>query len=118
MGERKKPPNAGKGRVAGVPNRLTADARQAFSDLLNGSIPRMQAWLDRVATSDPGRALDTVLKLAEFCIPRLGRIEHTGELTHKHTREMSDAELTSIAAGGSAGAADTAQGEDPDSSVH
>lgn len=116
--ERPKPPNAGKGRVKGVPNKVTADARAAFGRLLDLSLPRMQRWIDRVAAEDPAKALDTVLKLAEFCIPRLGRIEHTGYVQHTIAKELTDDELQRIASGGGDRTADEAQRESDPSGVH
>lgn len=97
MSEQKpKPPNAGKGRVKGVPNKVTADARIAFTRLLDWATPKMQSWLTRVAKKDPDRALDLVLKLSEFCIPRLGRIEHAGQVRHTFAEEMTDDELYEV----------------------
>jgi hypothetical protein len=38
------------------------------------------------------------LGILKKCVPDLSAVEHTGELTHKHVKELSDAELTAIAA--------------------
>ena len=77
MSKRKKPPNAGKGRKAGVPNRITKDVREAFKLLVEGNVGRVQRWLDEIAEHDPARALDAVLKLTEFVLPKLARHELT-----------------------------------------
>lgn len=94
MAEKRKPPNAGKGRVKGVPNKATTDARKTFQMLLEWAAPQMQEWLAKVAKKNPDRALAHVENLADFCIPRLGRIEHTGEITHRDVSDkpLSDAE--------------------------
>jgi hypothetical protein len=84
MAEKRKPPNAGKGRVKGVPNKTTADVRKAFSMLLEGSADQLQGWLRRVAVEDPARALELVAKFAEYHIPKLSRTElSTGSDTLK-----------------------------------
>jgi hypothetical protein len=84
MSQKRKPPNAGKGRVKGVPNKVTADVRRAFTMLLEGATSDLQAWLGRVAKKDPGRALDLVAKFAEYHIPKLSRTElSTGSDTLK-----------------------------------
>lgn len=81
---KRKPPNAGKGRKKGVPNKVTADVRKSFSLLLEGAAPKLQTWLNRVAKKEPGRALDLVAKLAEYHIPKLSRTElSTGSDTLK-----------------------------------
>lgn len=66
------------GRKAGVPNKATADARRAIADLLDMAAPKMVKWLDRVAETDPAKALDLVFKAAEYHIPKLARTELTG----------------------------------------
>lgn len=84
MSEKRKPPNAGKGRVKGVPNKATADVRRAFAMLLEGSTVELKGWLDRVGKRDPARALDIVAKFAEYHIPKLSRTElSTGSDTLK-----------------------------------
>lgn len=64
---------AGPGRPAGSPNRITAEARKALSDLVVGNAPRLQEWLDRVAKHNPKAALEIYVKLVEFVVPKLAR---------------------------------------------
>lgn len=66
------------GRLKGTPNRATADVRRAFADLLERNADKFNSWLTRVAATDPARALELASKLAEYHIPKLGRVEHTG----------------------------------------
>lgn len=72
-----KPRNKG-GRPKGSPNRATADVRAAITTLLETTAPKLQGWLDRVAKKDPKHALELVVKLAEYHIPKLSRAEVTG----------------------------------------
>ena len=64
---------AGPGRPAGSPNRVTAEMREALSDLVAGNLPRVQEWLDRVAKHNPKAALEIYVQLVEFVVPRLAR---------------------------------------------
>ena len=73
------PPNAGKGRKAGVPNRATAEVRAAFQRLVEENADNMRSWLAAVAEEDPAKALDLMAKLAEYVIPRLSRSELHGD---------------------------------------
>ena len=66
---------AGPGRPAGVPNRSTAEVREAFASLVEGNQSRLQEWLDRVAAENPKNALDLYLRLAEFVLPKLQRVD-------------------------------------------
>lgn len=83
----KKPPNAGKGRVKGVPNKVTRAFRETVTKLLEDNADNVGKWLRQVAEGDeindakpdPGKALDLMAKLAEFAAPKLSRTEHTGE---------------------------------------
>ncbi|WP_343819781.1 hypothetical protein ISN75_06800 [Dyella marensis] len=60
------------------------------------SAPKMAGWLDKVANgdeklgvkADPGKAVDLILKAAEYHIPKLARTEHSGEVTQNHTGEV------------------------------
>lgn len=84
--ERPMPPNAGKGRVKGVPNKVTREFRETVTRLLSDNSDNVGLWLEQVATggddpekADPGKALDLLAKLAEFAAPKLGRTEFVGE---------------------------------------
>ena len=66
---------AGPGRPAGVPNRATTQAREAFAALVEGNQSRLQEWLDRVAAENPKNALDMYLRLAEFVLPKPQRVD-------------------------------------------
>ncbi len=69
----------GPGRRKGQPNKATASIREAMMRLANGNVGKVQGWLDKAAEKDPGKAADLFLRLAEFCVPKLQRSEHTGE---------------------------------------
>ncbi len=100
------PPNAGKGRPKGVPNKATGDVREAIALLLRGNVERLQEWLTAVAEGlqearlkngepvmddggnpvtkwirppDPGHAIKLMADLAEYHIPKLARTELTGK---------------------------------------
>lgn len=80
------PPNAGKGRAKGVPNKVTTEFRETVKQLLEKNTANVSLWLEAVATgggdpdkADPGKALDLLAKLAEFAAPKLARTEHVGE---------------------------------------
>jgi len=67
-----------------VPNKVTREFRETVRRLLVDNTENVGAWLAAVADGgkgvkpDPGKALDLLVKLAEFAAPKLGRIEHAG----------------------------------------
>jgi hypothetical protein len=80
--EKRKPPNAGKGRKMGVPNKATANAREAIARFVDGNSDRLQGWLDDIAADEkqgPKAALDAFMGLLEYHVPKLARTEHVGD---------------------------------------
>lgn len=70
---------AGAGRKAGVPNKITADVRAVFAGIMERNASKAEQWIERVADSDPYKATDLLLRMAEFHVPKLARTEHTGK---------------------------------------
>jgi len=67
------------GRPAGVPNRTSQKVRDAYQMLLENNLDNMSMWLAQVAADSPERALDLMLKLSEYILPKLARTETTLE---------------------------------------
>jgi len=63
------------GRVKGVPNRATANAREAIADFVEGNVDRLNGWLDAIADKDPKQAFDCFMSVIEYNIPKLARTE-------------------------------------------
>ncbi len=71
----RRPPNAGKGRPAGVPNRVTGDLRAVLGAFVAHNLADAQAMFDRVAEDEPARALELLVRVCEFVLPKLQRTE-------------------------------------------
>ena len=67
------------GRVKGVPNKATKNAREAIAMLVDGNTHRLEGWLDEIAAKDPEKAWRCMMDVIEYHIPKLARTEHTGE---------------------------------------
>jgi hypothetical protein len=92
------------GRKKGVPNRVTAEAREAFQAVYEKRLADLNRWLVETGDGfelpmrlkdgtpvldeagkprmvkvgkDPGKAADLLLQMAEHFIPKLSRIERT-----------------------------------------
>ena len=78
------------GRVAGTPNKATAEARQAIALFVDKNAHRLTGWLDQVAEGvqdndgqyvippNPAKAFDMFQSVVEYHVPKLARMEHTG----------------------------------------
>lgn len=73
-----RPPNTGKGRRAGVPNRVTQDVRAALTAFAEGNVEKLQTWLNAVAEKDPAKAADLFIRVLEYHLPKLARTELSG----------------------------------------
>jgi hypothetical protein len=68
----------GQGRPKGSPNKATKEIREAYQRLLEDNLDNMSIWLAQVAAEDPNKAVDLMLKLSEYILPKLARQEITG----------------------------------------
>jgi hypothetical protein len=68
----------GPGRPPGALNKQTRDIRQAYQNLVEMNLENMTSWLASVAAEDPEKAMDLMLKLSEYIIPKLARQEVVG----------------------------------------
>lgn len=66
------------GRVAGVANKATTQAREAIAAFVEDNVERLNVWLDRIAEKDPAKAFDCYMGVVEYHIPKLARTELTG----------------------------------------
>ena len=66
------------GRPKGAPNKTTKEIREAYQNLVEMNLDNMTMWLQEVAMVDPEKAMDLMLKLSEYIIPKLARQEVVG----------------------------------------
>ena len=58
------------GRAKGSTNHTTDKIKLHYTNLIEGNLTSIQQWLDRVAENDPRGALDFLIKLSPFVIPK------------------------------------------------
>ena len=78
------------GRAKGVPNKATAQAREAIASFVDGNAGRLQGWLDKIAEDKvvdgntifgkPEKAFELLMSVVEYHIPKLARTESTMEV--------------------------------------
>jgi len=76
------------GRPKGVGNKTTQDVKEAFTLLLQNNIPNLQDWIEQVAERSPERALNILINLAPYVIPRLAQ-QHISVETQREEIDYS-----------------------------
>ena len=71
--------NPGPGRPKGVPNKTTTRIKTAYAKLLEDNLDNMSGWLAEIAQRNPDKAVELMLKLSEYLIPKLARTEQVIE---------------------------------------
>ena len=66
------------GRPKGVENRNTREIREAYQRLVESNLENMSLWIADIASENPEKAMDTMIKLSEYVIPKLARQELVG----------------------------------------
>jgi hypothetical protein len=66
------------GRPKGSKNKTTNAIREAYQKLTEDNLENMSSWLNEIASQDPAKAMDMMIKLSEYVIPKLARQEVVG----------------------------------------
>jgi len=67
------------GRPKGIANNSTEKIKLAYTELIEGNLENIQNWLNDTAANDPARALDFLIKLSPFVIPKKQQADITFE---------------------------------------
>ena len=66
------------GRPKGSGNKVTNKIKIAYQMLMEDNLENMTEWLGEVAERNPKEAMELMLKLSEYVIPKLARQEVVG----------------------------------------
>jgi len=67
------------GRPKGAINKTTKEIREAYQKLTEDNLDNMSMWIAQVASDNPEKALDIMIRLSEYVIPKLARQEVVGQ---------------------------------------
>ena len=73
------------GRPAGTPNFVTRDLREVVRELVEGNAERIRQDLEAL---EPRERVNAWLKLTEFVLPKLQRVETTYDLSNLSPAEI------------------------------
>lgn len=77
------PKPEGSGRKEGTPNKITKDIKESYRLLLEANLDNLSVWLNQVAMKDPAKALNIILSISEYVVPKLERSEVTTQTEQK-----------------------------------
>lgn len=63
------------GRPQGAKDKAQKDIKQAYQLLVEGNLTNIETWLNEVATKDPGKAIELILRFSEFILPKIKSIQ-------------------------------------------
>ena len=67
------------GRPKGSPNVKTKAIREAYKEFIENNAPKFEEWLERVAETNPAKAIELVSNLSDYVLPKLARTEIVGD---------------------------------------
>jgi hypothetical protein len=63
------------GRPKGSENKTAKEIREAYTKLISENLNNMSKWLRKIGKDDPVKAMDILIKLSEYTVPKLTRAE-------------------------------------------
>ena len=60
-----------KGRPTGAKDKKQNDIKKAFQSIVEGNLQNIEKWLKDVATDNPAKGLEMVLRMSEFVLPKM-----------------------------------------------
>lgn len=63
------------GRKPGSKDKAQTDIKEAFQTLVENNLSNVETWLNEVAAENPAKALDFMLRLSEFIVPKQKAVE-------------------------------------------
>ena len=61
------------GRTRGTPNKQTSEIREAYRMLIENNLDNLAYWIETIAENSPEKAIDILIKLSEYVVPKLNR---------------------------------------------
>ena len=66
--------NAGKKSKRGR-SKTTIELQNSFNIILSNNLENLESWLNEVAKKEPAKALDLILKMSSFVMPKMRTIQ-------------------------------------------
>jgi ribosomal protein L29 len=63
------------GRPKGATDKAKTEIREMYQQVIENNLSNVEIWLSNIAEDNPAKALDLMLRLSEFCLPKLKAME-------------------------------------------
>lgn len=67
----------------GIKNKVDSEIRACFEKLVSDKLPELSEWLNRIAEENPEKAMVIILKMSEYILPKLQRVNVTTDMKPK-----------------------------------
>lgn len=87
------------GRKKGTPNKTTKEIRNAFQLIIDNNLNNIDKWLNKIAETNPEKAITIILNISEYVLPKLNKVEiekNAKDDYENMTDEELDAELKKL----------------------
>ncbi|MBT3384398.1 MAG: hypothetical protein HN778_03020 [Prolixibacteraceae bacterium] len=81
------------GRELGTPNKLTCEIREVYQKLIENNFSNVENWLKIVSKENPDKALNFIIRLSEFVVPKLQSTTLSNSIDFE---SLTDVELKSL----------------------
>lgn len=80
------------GRKKGTPNKTTKEIKEAFEMIVDNNLSNIDEWIKNIADDNPEKAINIILKFAEYVLPKLNKTEYIETKDDEYVN-MTDDEL-------------------------
>lgn len=81
------------GRPSGAKDKIQSDIKESFQQLVEGNLTNIETWLKEVAAKDPAKAIDLIIRLSEFILPKIKTIDLNANVNTPHIIQYKNVSL-------------------------
>ena len=85
------------GRPKGTQNVKTKSIRDSYQKFIENNVEKFEEWLDRVAETNPAKAIELVSNLSDYVLPKLARTEIVGDEEQPLSIDLTKIDDTTLA---------------------
>jgi len=72
-----------RGRTKGTPNKTTQEIKDIITRVVGNQLDKLESDLTRIRKESPARAAEIYMKMVEYVLPKMSKLDIEGKLEHK-----------------------------------